>query len=147
VLPIESTITDERDAESIYGMYDTIDTIKRVVSDRKDIKLFNLSFGPKEPILDDNISRFTYALDRLTYLEDEEEINPSFCLAVGNDGGKGEFLDRVHAPSDMVNGLAVGAYTYNLLNDKVRTEYSCVGPGREGAKTKPDITWLHGLLL
>ena len=144
VLPSETKITDERDAESIYGMYETIDQIEDVVKKRKDIKLYNLSFGPKEPILDDNISRFTYALDRLTYKVEEGEENPLFCTAVGNDGNAGEYLNRIQPPSDMVNGLAVGSYTYNALNQKIRADYSSVGPGREGAKTKPDLLEFGG---
>ena len=100
VLPAETQITSTRDAESVHGMYETIDQIEAVVAERKDIKLYNLSFGPKEPILDDNISRFTYALDRLTYNVEEGEINPLFCTAVGNDGNRGEYLNRIQTPSD-----------------------------------------------
>lgn len=144
VLPAETQITSTRDAESVHGMYETIDQIEAVVAERKDIKLYNLSFGPKEPILDDNISRFTYALDRLTYNVEEGEINPLFCTAVGNDGNRGEYLNRIQTPSDMVNGLAVGAYTYNLFGEKIRADYSSVGPGREGAKTKPDLLEFGG---
>lgn len=144
VLPIETQITEQRDAESIHGMYETIDQIEDTVTKRKDIKLYNLSFGPKEPILDDNISRFTYAMDRLTYDVEEGEVNPLFCTAVGNDGDKGEYLSRIQTPSDMVNGLAVGAYTYNLLGEKIRADYSSIGPGREGAKTKPDLLEFGG---
>lgn len=144
VLPIDTQITDKRDAESIHGMYETIDQIEDTVAKRKDIKLYNLSFGPKEPILDDNISRFTYAMDRLTYDVYEGETNPLFCIAVGNDGDKGEYLSRIQTPSDMVNGLAVGAYTYNLLGEKIRADYSSIGPGREGAKTKPDLLEFGG---
>jgi hypothetical protein len=144
VLPTNTEITSTRGAEEIYGMYDTIDQIEAIVEKRKDIKLFNLSFGPKEPILDDSISRFTYALDRLTYKVGEGEDNPLFCVAVGNDGDKGEYFDRIQTPSDMVNGLAVGAYTFNMLNEKIRAVYSSIGPGREGAKIKPDILEFGG---
>lgn len=144
VLPTNNQISSVRSAESIHGMYETIDQIENTVESRNDIKLYNLSFGPKEPILDDNISRFTYALDRLTYKVEEGETNPLFCVAVGNDGNSGEYLNRVQTPSDMVNGLAVGAYTFNPLNERIRADYSCVGPGREGAKIKPDILEFGG---
>ncbi|MDD3140182.1 MAG: S8 family peptidase [Lachnospiraceae bacterium] len=144
VLPTETQLTNERNAESIHGMYETIDQIEKIVMNRKDIRLYNLSFGPKEPILDDNISRFTYALDRLTYSGEEGEVNPLFCVAVGNDGDKGEYLDRIQAPSDMINGLSVGAYTYNIIGKKTRADYSSIGPGREGAKTKPDLLEFGG---
>lgn len=144
VLPAETQLTSTRDAEAVHGMYETIDQIEAIVEKRKDIKLYNLSFGPKEPILDDTISRFTYALDRLTYNIEEGEINPLFCVAVGNDGNKGEYLNRIQTPSDMVNGLAVGAYTYNFFGEKIRADYSSIGPGREGAKIKPDLLEFGG---
>lgn len=143
VLPEDRTIY-ANETEKILGMYATIDTIERVVRKRKDIKLFNLSFGPAGPILDDEISRFTYVLDLLTYDVEEGEVNPLFCIAVGNDGNKGELLDRIQSPSDMVNGLAVGSYSYNMLDEKIRASYSCKGPGREGAKIKPDIVEFGG---
>lgn len=132
------------DGEYNYQMYGTIDIIERVVKERKDIKLFNISIGPRGAILDDELNRFTYVCDRLAYDVDENEPNPLFCIAVGNDGDLVEPLNRVQSPSDMVNGLAVGAYSYNLINEKTRANYSCVGPGREGAKTKPDILEFGG---
>lgn len=43
MLPAETQITSTRDAESVHGMYETIDQIEAVVAERKDIKLYNLS--------------------------------------------------------------------------------------------------------
>ena len=143
VLPEDRAIYNNQ-AEKLLGMYATIDTIERVVSTRKDIKLYNLSIGPKMPIIDDEISRFTYVLDLLTYNVEENEVNPLFCVAVGNDGDKGEYMDRIQPPSDMVNGLAVGAYSYNAFDEKICAYYSCKGPGREGGKVKPDILEFGG---
>lgn len=122
-----------------FEMYSTIDIIEEIVTIRRDIKIFNLSFGPRGAIIDDDLNRFTYALDKLTYDVPEGEMNPLFCLAVGNDGKMTSPADRIQSPSDMVNGLAVGAYTINAYDEKIRAEYSCVGPGREGAKVKPDV--------
>lgn len=130
--------------EADFQMYTTIDIIENVVAKRHDIKLFNLSFGPRGAIIDDEINRFTYVCDRLTYGVNEGEINPLFCVAAGNDGNLDSPLNRVQSPSDMVNGLSVGAYTLSPLNDKYRAPYSCVGPGREGAKVKPDILEFGG---
>ena len=132
------------DGEYDYQMYGTIDIIEKIVKERKDIKVFNLSIGPRGAILDDELNRFTYVCDRLTYDVEEDEPNPLFCVAVGNDGNLTDPLNRVQSPADMVNGLAVGAYSYNSINDKIRANYSCVGPGREGAKTKPDILEFGG---
>ncbi|MCD7923136.1 MAG: S8 family peptidase [Clostridiales bacterium] len=132
------------DANADWQMYSTIDIIEDVVKKRKDIKLYSLSFGPKGAIIDDEINRFTYVCDKLTYDVDEDEENPLFCVAAGNDGKLEEPLNRVQSPADMVNGISVGSYTFNALGDKYRATYSCVGPGREGAKIKPDLLEFGG---
>lgn len=140
VFPAKKTGNVDADMQ----MYTTIDIIERVVGERDDIKLYGLSFGPKGAILDDEINRFTYVCDKLTYDVGEDEINPLFCVAVGNDGYLESPLNRIQSPSDMVNGIAVGAYSMSLLNDKYRAPYSCIGPGREGAKIKPDLLEFGG---
>ena len=120
-------------------LYEVIDAIENIVPGQKDTKLFNLSMGPAGAIVDDSISRFTYVLDKLTYDVDRDETNPLFSIAVGNDGDLVYPLNRIQAPSDMVNGLAVGSYTYDTTVKKIRAPYSCIGEGREGGKIKPDI--------
>ena len=140
VFPTKKTGNAEADMQ----MYTTIDIIEKIVHERKDIKLYGLSFGPKGAILDDEINRFTYVCDKLTYDVDEGEVNPLFCIAVGNDGNLENPFNRIQSPSDMVNGMAIGAYSLSLLNDKYRAPYSCVGPGREGAKIKPDLLEFGG---
>ncbi len=101
VLPIQ----DQNDFE----LYEAIDAIESIVSRRSDIKLNNLSFGPVGAIVDDSINRFTYVLDRLTYDIPENEVNPLFCVAVGNDGELVDPVNRIQSPSDLVNGLSIGA--------------------------------------
>jgi len=140
VLPVDPT----SDSEAVIGLYDSIDAIEKVVEERKDIKVFNLSFGPEGAIIDDSINRFTYSLDRLTYDVEEGEENPLFCVAVGNDGKLSEPLNRIQSPADMVNGLAIGAYTIKPGGAIKRAAYSCIGSGREGAKTKPDLLEFGG---
>ena len=125
-------------------LYEAIDTIERVVSSAPNTRLFNLSFGPVGAIVDDSISRFTYALDKLSYDVPEGVENPLFVVAVGNDGDLEFPFNRIQAPADMVNGLGIGAYSYNAKHDKVRANYSCIGPGREGGKTKPDVLEFGG---
>jgi len=118
-------------------LYEVIDLIERVVPMRQDIKIFNLSIGPDGPIIEDQISRFTFALDRLAI-----ERGVTFVCAVGNDGETQDY-DRIQSPSDMVHGLGVGAYTFS--NDlRTHAPYSCKGPGREGAKVKPDCLAFGG---
>jgi hypothetical protein len=65
-----------------------------------------------------------------------------FCIAVGNDGEM-EGYNRIQAPSDMVNGLAIGAYS-NFNGIISKASYSCIGPGREGNKLKPDLSAFGG---
>ncbi|MBO8136823.1 MAG: S8 family peptidase [Desulfotomaculum sp.] len=120
-------------------LYEIIDHIEDIVPKRKDIKVYNLSLGPVGPILDDDITRFTYALDKLSM-----EHKVLFVVAVGNDGELPEPLNRIQAPADIVNGLGVGAYSYDIQNNKIRAPYSCVGEGREGCKIKPDIMAFGG---
>lgn len=119
-------------------LYECIDVIEEAVPVRNDVKFWNISFGPRGPITDDSISRFTYALDMLAV-----DHKVSFCVAVGNDGEAGDDLNRIQAPSDLVNGLGVGAHTI-VKNGISHAPYSCYGPGRECGKVKPDVTAFGG---
>ncbi|MEG2328894.1 S8 family peptidase [Anaerorhabdus sp.] len=122
------------------GLYPAIDRIEEIVKNNTETVLYNLSFGPRGAIVDDDISRFTYALDKLSMLNH----HPLFCVAVGNDGDLPYPLNRVQAPADLVNGLGIGAYTFTKKGEKTRATYSCVGPGREGCKVKPDFLEFGG---
>ncbi|YCM46796.1 S8 family peptidase (plasmid) [Verrucomicrobiaceae bacterium 227] len=119
-------------------LYESIDVIENVVPRKPNIEFYNVSLGPCGPILEDNISRFTYALDLLAHRH-----KVGFCVAVGNDGDKGPVYGRIQAPSDMVNGLAIGAHS-DATGEALAAPYSCVGPGREGAKNKPDLVAFGG---
>ncbi|WP_081887815.1 S8 family peptidase [Verrucomicrobium sp. BvORR034] len=119
-------------------LYECIDVIENAVPVRNDVKFWNISFGPRGPIADDSISRFTYALDALAVAH-----KVGFCVAVGNDGDAGPDLNRIQAPSDLVNGLGVGAHTI-LDRSITHAEYSCHGPGRECGKLKPEVTAFGG---
>jgi hypothetical protein len=119
-------------------LYESIDIIESAVPARPDIKVFNISFGPRGPICEDAISRFTYALDTLA-----TSHKVTFFVAVGNDGEAGSGLDRIQAPADLVNGMGIGAYTERHGNC-VHAPYSCKGPGRECAKVKPDLVAFGG---
>ncbi len=119
-------------------LYEAIDVIEAAVPARPDIKVFNISFGPRGGIVDDIVSRFTYALDMLATAH-----KVTFCVAVGNDGAAGAGFDRIQAPADLVNGIGVGAYT-ERGGQVVHAPYSCKGPGRECAKIKPDLVAFGG---
>jgi subtilisin family serine protease len=121
-------------------LYEAIEFIEKVVPNRHDIDVYNLSFGPVGPIFDDEISRFTYALDTLAW-----NYQKLFVVAVGNDGEQPSPYNRIQAPADLVNGLGVGAYTFEYGSaERVRASYSSIGGGREGCKVKPDICAFGG---
>lgn len=121
------------------NLYEAIDAIEKIIPEQVGIYVYNISVGPWGPILDDHISRFTFACDLLAF-----RYNILFCVAVGNSGDESlDYLKRIQSPSDMVNGLAVGAFSYSKTK-LIKAPYSCVGPGREGNKLKPDVTAFGG---
>ena len=112
-------------------------SFEKAVPARNDIKVFNISFGPRGPIADDSLSRFTYVLDSLA-----ANHKVAFFVPVGNDGGVANF-NRIQSPSDLVNGIGVGAFT--MSGDRpVHAPYSCRGLGRECGKIKPDVAAFGG---
>ncbi|MEQ8837225.1 MAG: S8 family serine peptidase, partial [Lacipirellulaceae bacterium] len=118
-------------------LFEAIVVIEQAVPARNDIMVFNLSFGPRGPIEDDTLSRFTYVLDTLATTH-----KVAFCVAVGNDGDVvGE--ERIQSPADLVHGLGVGAFTLDSAKP-VHAPYSCQGPGRECGKVKPDLSAFGG---
>ena len=64
VLPQQQTGNPIEDS----GLYPAIDQIEQIVHNHTETALYNLSFGSRGAIVDDDISRFTYALDRLSML-------------------------------------------------------------------------------
>ncbi len=115
-----------------------LDNIEKVVRTNTDISIFNLSLGPKRPIWDDAVDSWTVLLDNLS-----KELNVTFVVAIGNDGDQGREYGRIQTPADMVNGLSVAAYS-EVDGIIQRAPYSCFGPGREGAKLKPDLAAFGG---
>jgi len=121
------------------NLYEVIDIIEDIVPNDLDTHVYNLSIGPYGAIDDDYISRFTYSIDRLSRIHSK-----LFVTAVGNDGDLPGDLARIQAPSDSVNNLAVGAYSYDEKLNLQRAYYSSVGDGREGSKVKPDVLGFGG---
>lgn len=121
-------------------LYEIIDKIEEVIPKYKDeIKVYNLSLGPVGAIDDDNISRFTYAIDELS-----KDGDILFVVAVGNDGELKNGLGRIQSPSDSVNCLGIGSYCFSEEGKEIRASYSCYGDGREGSKVKPDLLEFGG---
>lgn len=99
--------------------------------------IVNLSLGPTDSAVDEDvdIDRFTAEIDELI-----SDLGITVTVAVGNDGEPtistlGE--DRVMAPADGVNVLAVGSCDDISPDEPTRADYSCVGPGRPGLRIAP----------
>lgn len=138
LLSVESIrVLPTSDPEDI-NLYEAIDLIEEAIPKLTDVNVFNISVGPNDPIDDDYISRFTYALDRLAY-----KYSKLFVIAAGNDGRSEKPFNRIQVPSDMTNGLTVGAYS---KNNEV-AEYSSIGFGREGCVIKPELCEPGGPML
>jgi hypothetical protein len=97
-------------------------------------RVINLSLGPDSPVDDDDPHRWTAELDQLA-----EDRDVCFVSAVGNNGqaDPAAGLNRVMSPGDMANGLGIGAATRPSPEPFLRSPYSAMGPGRQGARVKP----------
>lgn len=133
VLPQDDLVQSGKKRNELYGV---IDAIEKIVPENPEIRVYNLSLGPRGPIYDDYLTRFTYSCDELS-----KKYDVQFCVAVGNDGDTSK--PRIQSPADAVNALSVGSYTYDK-GSIVRAKYSCIGPGREGNKMKPDLLAFGG---
>ncbi len=113
---------------------DLFDVLHRIQSalTSKQYHFANISLGPRLPIDDDDIHTWTAILDEVI-----AKTGTLTTIAIGNDGDKEADLNRIQPPSDMVNGLAVGAAT-TTDDTWIRAPYSCIGPGRSPGLVKPD---------
>ena len=121
-------------------LYHVLDWLEDIVQDatNSDIRVYVLSFGPDMPVEDDEVDRFTATLDRLSY-----EYDVLFFVAAGNAGHLQYPFSRIQPPSDLVNGVGVGAFTY--IDGRLSpAPYCCLGPGRPGSQVKPDICGFGG---
>lgn len=112
------------------------------VARRTDARIVNLSVGPKAPVEDREPHRWTAVLDKIAY---ERQI--LFVTAAGNNGTKDAAtgLNRVQSPSDMVNGLSVGASNQPAhASQWDAASYSGRGPGRPGARIQPAVMAFGG---
>lgn len=122
-------------------LYQILDWIEDTVTNEqyRHIKAFVLSFGPDIPVEDQEVNLFTTTLDRLAM-----EHDVLFIVAAGNTGQLHPPLNRLQPPADIVNGLGVGAYSYEERLRIIPALYSSVGPGRPGSSIKPDICGFGG---
>ena len=118
-----------------YELYDVIERItSHLDQNRGRYSFVNLSIGPDIPVMDDDVSYWTAALD-------ERFTGSQFipAIAAGNsglmDGASG--LNRIQPPADAINALSVGAVD-RTIGPWQRADYSSIGPGRAPGLVKPD---------
>jgi len=123
------------------ALYRVLDLVQDIVESEENqhIEIYVLSFGPDTTIADEEIDRFTVTLDQLAYRE-----NILFFVAVGNQGTEAHPWNRIQPPSDLVNGVGVGAFSFRKPGEIVPTDYCCIGPGRPGSRVKPDVSAFGG---
>lgn len=129
------------DGDDPLALYRVLDAVERIVESEKNeqIEIYVMSFGPDTTINDEEIDRFTVTLDQLAYRE-----NVLFFVAVGNQGAEAHPSNRIQPPSDLVNGLGIGAFTFRSDGNVIPTDYCCMGPGRPGSRVKPDLSAFGG---
>ncbi|MCT3338118.1 S8 family peptidase [Lacticaseibacillus paracasei] len=123
--------------ELMLSLVDLDNILREAIPELSQIKIWNISVGPKGPVIDDHIGSLTAILDKLAF-----QYNVLFVVAVGNTGQEQGIARRMQTPADAVNNLAVTAFT-NLFGGHQTSAYASIGPGREGGKMKPDISG-HG---
>lgn len=133
-------VWDKNSGNDPLELFDVLERIKDTLESSPKFDFINLSLGPSLPIEDDDVHAWTAVLDE--YLADGSCVA---TIAVGNDGeaDSEEQLNRIQVPSDIVNGLSIGAC------DKAgsvwkRASYSSVGPGRSPGIVKPDLVSFGG---
>lgn len=121
------------------GLVEVLDRITAILSQKK-YKFANISLGPEYPCSDSEPSIWTATLDKIA-----ESGEILIVVAAGNTGELDEScnFNRIQPPSDMLNGLCIGAASSSQDNWE-RASYSSVGPGRRPGYIKPDALYFGG---
>lgn len=111
--------------------------LSEALADSRVGPLINVSMGPREEIADGVVSAWTAALDLACAGGDR------LCtVAIGNDGDQNPPL-RLGPPADAANVVTVGSVAARTGAARV-AQYSSHGPGRAGARRKPDVVAFGG---
>ncbi len=122
-----------------FQLMTTLDRIMDVLEQHR-YEIVNISIGPDEAMLDDDVHVWTSRLDQFAAA--------GSTLIITAAGNNGEFdqasgLCRIQPAADGVNVMAVGAADRSG-GDWVRAPYSARGPGRSPGLVKPDVLAFGG---
>lgn len=106
--------------------------IKEIISNNKDIKVWNISLGSNQEINNNFISAESAILDQIQYEND-------IIFVVAGTNKPNENIDRIGSPADSINSMVVNAVNKNGLS----TKYA-----RKGIVlsffAKPDVSYYGG---
>lgn len=118
--------------DSQFSSFTIIKRIKEIITNNKDIKVWNISLGSDQEINDNFISAEAATLDQIQY-----ENDVIFVIA-GTNKSK-EDIHKIGSPADSINSMVVNAVTSKGLS----TKYS-----RKGIVlsffAKPDVSYYGG---
>lgn len=137
VLPVDHYKVYGSADEVDVGLVDVLDRIQAVLKNTH-YRFVNISLGPEYPCSDEEPSLWTSTLDRLA-----EDGDTLIVVAVGNTGMVGGGFSRIQPPSDLLNGLSIGAAN-SKGDDWNKSSYSNIGPGRRPGYVKPDALYFGG---
>lgn len=116
-----------------FSSYTILKSIRKAVSQNRDIKVWNLSLGSVLPIKKNFISPEAAELDKI-----QNEFDIVFVVA-GTNGAPSQNPIQIGAPADSLNSLVVNSVTH----DKKPASYHRVGPVLSFFH-KPDVSYYGG---
>lgn len=116
-----------------FSSYSILRSIRKAVSQNRDIKVWNLSLGSVLPIKPNFISPEAAELDRI-----QSEFDVVFIVA-GTNGDPGQKRLQIGAPADSLNSLVVNSVTL----EGAPASYHRVGPVLSFFH-KPDVSYYGG---
>ena len=117
-----------------FSSFTILKLIRAIVTENRDIKVWNLSLGSAMEINQNFISPEGAELDRI-----QSENDVIFVVAGTNKGPNTKGPYRIGAPADSLNSLVVNAVDFNMQP----ASYSRVGPVLSFFH-KPDISYFGG---
>lgn len=117
---------------SKFSSFSIIKQIKNIISNNKDIRVWNLSLGSKQEINDNFISAEAAILDQIQY-----ENNVIFVIAGTNRTSQN--IVKIGSPADSINSLVVNSVTRKGLS----TKYTRRGLAASFF-AKPDVSYYGG---
>lgn len=117
---------------SRFSSFSIIKQIRRIVSENRDIKVWNISLGSDKEINDNFISAEASVLDQIQFEND-------VIFVVAGTNKSNENIRKIGSPADSINSLVVNAVTKSGIS----TKYSRTGLALSFF-AKPDVSYYGG---